>query len=271
MDIFKLLYVERLTPSAIAEALNRKPSSITREIAKGMDNGMYNPVIAEAGHLEARRNQRPRLKTTDEAWAIIKPQLEKRWSPEEVAKWLKKEYPDYAVSGKTIYNYIFFHMKGELKKLALQDLRLRGKARKKGKEGEKRGKIPGMTLIDTRPAEINARSAAGHWEGDLIIGKDHKSAILVTVERKSRFVQMDLLQSWDAQTVRKTIEKRFKRAGRTVEEVHNLRPGEGEQRTQRTVRTSCNDCLFLPSAFAVGEGDVREHQLSDSGHAVSCE
>jgi IS30 family transposase len=68
-----------------------------------------------------------------------------------------------------------------------------------------------MTLIDTRPAEINARSAAGHWKGDLIIGKDHKSAILVTVERKSRFVQMDLLNSWDVPTVRKTIEKRFKR------------------------------------------------------------
>jgi IS30 family transposase len=95
MDIFKLLYVERLTPSAVAAALNRKPSSITREIAKGMDNGMYNPVIAEAGCLEARRNQRPRLKMTDEAWAVIKPQLEKRRPPAEVAKQLKKEtgYP----------------------------------------------------------------------------------------------------------------------------------------------------------------------------------
>jgi IS30 family transposase len=92
MDIFKLLYVERLKPSAVAAALNRKPSSITRETAKGMDNGTYNPVIAEARHLEARRNQCPRLKMTDEAWAVIKPQLEKRWSPEEVAKQLKKEH-----------------------------------------------------------------------------------------------------------------------------------------------------------------------------------
>jgi IS30 family transposase len=137
MDIFKLLYVERLKPSDIAAALNRKPSSITREIAKGMDNGMYNPVIAEAGCLEARRNQRPRLKMTAEAWAIIKPHLEKRWSPEEVAKQPEKEYPEYAMSGKTIYNYVFFHMKGELKKPALQDLRLRGKAEKRGKNGGK--------------------------------------------------------------------------------------------------------------------------------------
>jgi IS30 family transposase len=89
MDIFKLLYVERLTPSAIAAALNRKPSTITREIAKGMDNGMYNPIIAKAGHLEARRNQRPHLKMTGETRAIIKPQLEKRQPHEEVVKRLE--------------------------------------------------------------------------------------------------------------------------------------------------------------------------------------
>jgi IS30 family transposase len=48
-------------------------------------------------------------------------------------------------------------------------------------------------------------------DGDLIIGKNHKSAILVTVEQQSRFVQMDLLESMDARTVRKRIEKRFKK------------------------------------------------------------
>jgi IS30 family transposase len=62
MDIFRLLYVERLKPSAIAATLNRRSSSITRELEKGMNNGMYNPVIAEARHLEAGRDQRPRLK-----------------------------------------------------------------------------------------------------------------------------------------------------------------------------------------------------------------
>jgi IS30 family transposase len=68
-----------------------------------------------------------------------------------------------------------------------------------------------MTLIDSRPAEINAREAPGHWEGGLIIGKGHKPAILVTAERKTRFVQMGLLESMDARAVRKRIEKRFKK------------------------------------------------------------
>jgi hypothetical protein len=64
MDIFSLLYGERLKPSAVAAALNRGPSSITRELERGMDKGSYNPVIAEVIHLEARRNQRPHLKIT---------------------------------------------------------------------------------------------------------------------------------------------------------------------------------------------------------------
>jgi IS30 family transposase len=51
-----------------------------------MDQGMYNPILAETRHLEARRNQCPRLKMTDERWNTVKPQLEKRWSPEKVEK-----------------------------------------------------------------------------------------------------------------------------------------------------------------------------------------
>jgi IS30 family transposase len=162
MDIFRVLYVERLKRSAIAAALSREPSSVTRELEKGMDTGMYNPMLAEV-----RRNQSPHLKMTDEAWNMVKPRLEHRWSAEEVAAWLKKECPEYAMSGKTIYNYVFFHMKGEVKKLALRSLRLRGKKRKPGNGVEKRGKTPEMTLVDTRPAEINAREAPGRWEGAL--------------------------------------------------------------------------------------------------------
>ncbi|MDR2303901.1 MAG: helix-turn-helix domain-containing protein, partial [Treponema sp.] len=151
VDIFKLLYVERLKPSAIAAALNRKPSGIAREPEKGMDNGMYNPIPAGAGRLEARRNRRPRLRMTGEAWNVVKSRPENRRPPEEIANRLKKEYPEYAMSGKTIYTYIFFRLKGELKKGALQDLRLRGKEKRRRPGGEKRGKIPEMTLIDTRP------------------------------------------------------------------------------------------------------------------------
>jgi IS30 family transposase len=178
MDIFRLLYLEKQTKPKIASLPGRKPSAISRELAKGMDKGMYNPVMAETGHPRARKQQRPKLKIDDEARGLIKPQLELRWSPEEIAKRLKAGYPDHTMSGKTIYNYVRFHMKGELKKLALEDLRRRGKRRKKGDTAEKRGKIPAMTLIDTRPAEINARTVAGHWAGIYAAGTSLSADII---------------------------------------------------------------------------------------------
>jgi len=113
LDIFKFLYIEKLKPSQIAKLLNRKPSTIIREIAKGMDsNGVYSPSVAEMRHLKAMRNRRPRLKMTEEAWKQVKPKLELRWSPEQIAKWLKREHPEHSMSVKTIYNYLSLHREG---------------------------------------------------------------------------------------------------------------------------------------------------------------
>jgi IS30 family transposase len=213
-EIFRLRYEERLFIREIGERLHKNKSSISRELKRGTRNKLYNPITAEANHRNARKRQCPKLKMTSEIWSVIKPKLEQRWSPEQIAQWLGKEYPCYRMGAKTIYNYIHFHMKGELKKVALEDLRQKGKKRRKNTEkGENRGKISEMTLIDQRPDEVEGRTIPGHWEGDLIIGKGHKSALCVIVERKSRFVQIDLLERHDAATVRKTIENRFRRLG----------------------------------------------------------
>jgi IS30 family transposase len=105
-------------------------------------------------------------------------------------------------------------MKGELKKAALGDLRQKGKKWRKNTEtAQNRGKISEMTLAGERPEEAAGRAIGGHWEGDLIIAKGHRSALCVIVGRKSRFVQIDLLERYDAPAVRKTIEKRFRRLG----------------------------------------------------------
>jgi IS30 family transposase len=233
MDLFRLLYIEKQRPAQIALVLGREASTITREIKKGTDGGAYNPFVGEFLHLKARKQQSPHLKVTHEAWRLIKPQLEHRWSPEQIAQWLAGKYPEYAMSGKTIYNYVQFHMKGELKKLALADFRQRGKPRKPGKTHGKRGTIPHMTLIDTRPEEINARIIPGHWEGDLIIGKCHKSAICVTVERQTRYIQMDLLTTYDAPAVRKTIERRFKKLEPSLRKSLTLDQGKENSEHQK--------------------------------------
>src|SRR6056297_231163 len=169
MSIFQMLYTQEMKPTEIAGRLNRSVSTITRELKRGIDEGNYNPILAEYAHLLQRRYQVPKLKVDNAVWKIIKPKLESRWSPEQIAQWLKSDYPEHTVSGKTIYIYVHFHMRGELKKLALKDLRQHGKKRKSAHSEQKRGKLKDITLIDERPPEIDSREVPGHWEGDLII------------------------------------------------------------------------------------------------------
>ena len=244
MSIFKMLYIQKKSTSETAVELQRAVSTVTREIKKGLDSGAYNPFIAELEHLKSRRFQSPRLKVDAAVWKLIKPKLELRWSPDQIAKWLKSEYPYHAMSGKTIYNYIHFHMRGELKRLALKDLRQRGKKRKASHTEEKRGKIPNMTLIDERPPEVNSRTVPGHWEGDLLIGKDHKSALCVIVERQTRFIQLDLLHEYTAQTVRKTIEKRFKRIEPKLRKTLTLDQGKENSEHEQLAKNLKIDVFF---------------------------
>ena len=92
------------------------------------------------------------------------------------------------VSHETIQKYIYVQTKGELKKELIAYLRQRKPRRQSRKlETEKRGTIPDMISISQRPAEVEDRIIPGHWEGDLIVGKDHKSAIGKLVERSTRY------------------------------------------------------------------------------------
>jgi IS30 family transposase len=195
------------------------------------DMGEYDFVRADKKSMSARRSQVRQLKMSGDAWKLVEKKLMLHWSPEQIEQWLKQEYPMHSMSAKTIYNYIHLHMKGELKKPALKDLRLKGRKRKSGKIEEKRGKIPNMTLISERPPETEDRDVIGHWEGDLIMGEGNRSAILVLVERSMRYIQLDLLiDRHDAFTVRETIEKRFKRMKKDF--VLSLTLDQGKENSQ---------------------------------------
>lgn len=197
---------------AIAKRIGVSQSTISRELKKGADRGSYNPFLAQRESLLRALNRRPELKIDAPTWKVIENHLAIHWSPFQIADFLQQGAKDdtvVPVSEKTIYNYLHFHMKGELQKLALQELRQKGKRRTKKGE-ETRGKLANIALIDERPEEANARAVPGHWEGDLIIGKDHKSALSVIVERQTRYVLIDRLESYTAPEVRKSIEKRLK-------------------------------------------------------------
>jgi transposase, IS30 family len=180
----------------IAARLGRAPSTVSREIARNSRGRRYYRGLAAQGQAQwrARRPKPAKLAGNAVLRGWVQGKLEERWSPEQISVMLEREFPDdpgMRVSHETIYQSIYVQGRGALRRELAVCLRTGRVLRKpRRKEGERRGKIPGMVMISERPAEVEDRAVPGHWEGDLIIGKDNKSAIGTLVERSTRFVML---------------------------------------------------------------------------------
>ena len=191
--------------SGIGRSLGRNKSSISREIKRGtvlqrerkqyissrIDDLGYTEkriYFADAGQSVAqnntgRRGGKYKLFEDMELVRYIENQiLKERWSPAMTIGWLKSRGHNFKtmVCFKTVYNYI------DRGQLAVKNIDLLLKVRLKTKEKRvrERKRILGRS-IEQRPAAVNDRQEFGHWEGDTVIGKEHKSAILTLVERKT--------------------------------------------------------------------------------------
>ena len=128
--------------------------------------------------------------------------LRLRWSPEQIAGWLRREFPERPelwVSHETIYQALYLQSRGHLRAELTRQVALRS-----GRTARRTQRQPGGPVrsarawagdwhISTRPAEANDRAVPGHWEGDLIIGKDGGSAVITLVERATRYVRLGRL------------------------------------------------------------------------------
>jgi transposase, IS30 family len=179
---------------AIAAGLGRAASTVSREIGRNSRGRRQYRALAAQGQAQHRAARPKTAKLAGNAalrvW--VQGKLEQRWSPEQISVMLRREFPDdlgMRVSHETIYQSIYVQGRGALRRELAACLRTGRALRKpRRKEGERRGKIPGMVMISERPAEAADRAVPGHWEGDLIVGKDGKSAIGTLVERSTRFV-----------------------------------------------------------------------------------
>lgn len=194
----------------IAIFLGRSISTVGREVYRNCADGEY---LAVEAHKKASKRQayshapKAKIIRNEEMKSLIHAKLSIRWSPKQISHWLLKTHQMH-VSHETIYQYIYVQTKGELKKELISYLRQRKPRRQSRKlETDKRGTIPDMISIHQRPEEVADRAIPGHWEGDLIIGKDHKSAIGTLVERSTRYVIITRLKAKDAESVRKAFAK----------------------------------------------------------------
>ena len=198
----------------IAENLGRSKSTISREITRYPLSYKADKAQKQAERNSHIHNFTRRLEENEPLFNVVYQYLKKHWSPQQISTYLKKKYADkprMQISHESIYTYIYLLPKGELKKELIGYLRQKKKTRYKRRGVyDKRGVIPEMISIEERPAEVASRSVAGHWEGDLLIGKSQRSAIGTIVERKTRTVILVKLKAQDATTVRKSFERELR-------------------------------------------------------------
>jgi len=181
---------------AIARALGRSPSTVSRELRRNASpNGDYRP---HAAHRRARfRRARPKqrkLAVNAVLHSLVQERLSRlRWSPEQISADLARRFPDdplMNVSPETIYQSLYVQGRGELRREIATCLRTGRTVRKpQRKPGQRHSRFTDpMLMISERPAEVEDRAVPGHWEGDLIVGPGHLSAVGTLVERSTRFV-----------------------------------------------------------------------------------
>jgi IS30 family transposase len=180
----------------IARQLGRDASVISRELARNSGSRGYRPVAAQ-GKAEARaRRPKPSKLALDprlRAWVQDKLESE-QWSPEQIARRLPEAFPDdesMRISHEAIYQALYVQGRGALRRELTACLRTGRALRKPRRRADgRRERIKDKILISERPAEAEDRAVPGHWEGDLIVGKDSGSAIGTLVERSTRFVML---------------------------------------------------------------------------------
>ena len=202
---------------SIARELCRSASTVSREVNR---NGGYDHYrAADADHqawVRARRPKLCKLAFNKHLQRVISNKLTIHGSPEQIAGWLKRLYPEDEacyVSHETIYRSLFVQARGVLKKELMGYLRSKRTIRRSihaTQKGSDHGQIKDMISIRERPAPVEDRAVPGHWEGDLISGS-HNSHIATLIERHTRYVMLVKVANKETQTVISALIKQSKK------------------------------------------------------------
>jgi IS30 family transposase len=208
---------------SIAAQLGRAPSTISREIKRNGGQECYRASQAEQSAWDRGRRPKTGKLAQNRALArIVAGKLQLQWSPEQVAGWLKRTYPDDTsrqVSHETIYRSLFIQARGALKKELVEHLRrsrVMRRSRHHTQKTDHHGRITETVSISERPASVEDRALPGHWEGDLLFGSKN-SQIATLVERNTRYAMLVKVSGKDTETV---INALIKHARKLPEELY---------------------------------------------------
>ncbi len=199
-DQIALLLAEKTTLRSIAKTLGRSVSSISEEVKRNSVNGVYSALSAQT--LSEKRNIGSRkinpLKDP-ETYSFVADKLRSGWSPEQIAGRLKKDNKGKTViCYETIYRYVYSE-KGKQKNLSEYLTRHHFRRRKWHTRHLYQRGIQNRVSIHMRPKEVERRKSFGHWEGDVVEGKNHQRSIQTLLERKTRFYQARIIERIDSE------------------------------------------------------------------------
>lgn len=194
---------------AISLSIEKDKSVVSREIKRNKDqrNGAYRCILAQR-KCEARRQEKPKaIKFTDQVKDHVEAKLDIKWSPEQISNTMLKEI-GIKVSHERIYQHIIEDKKkgGKL----YTNLRRRKKYRKRLGSEDNRGKIKNQKSIKERPEEVENKIRQGDLEVDLVIGSNHRGALVTINDRKSGYAWIKLVKSKDSKEVSKAIVQALK-------------------------------------------------------------
>lgn len=207
-------HAQGLGVRAIARQLGRSPSTVSRELARNRSGFYYRAVTAQ-NKARKRCFRKPRRLAVDRRLRhTVFRLLRRQWSPQQICDRQHRQHPhepSLQVSAETIYSYLYVLPRGELRRELLSHLRQHRKHRRPRSRGaDRRGQIPEMISIEERPPEVADRTIPGHWEGDIILGRGHQSALGTLVERTTRTVLLVRLPARDAVSVRKAFARKLR-------------------------------------------------------------
>jgi transposase, IS30 family len=210
-----------LSIRTIAQHLERAPSTVSRELRRNATaGGEYRPFEAHRQATARRaRDHTRRIEANPQLRELVAELLAQRWSPQQISRHLRTRFPQDRsmwLCHESIYRAVYEPGSVLIRpaKLApqhrspLRTERDHRRAQQKVERRRPRFAQP-MLTIHQRPFSFEDRTEAGHWEGDLIVGKEQGSAIGTLVERQTRVVRLLHLPARDSQTLHAALAARM--------------------------------------------------------------
>ena len=185
----------------IARVIDRNPGTISRELRRNRGLKGYRPQQAHQLAL-VRRADKAQSRISGQVWEQVEELIREEWSPEQIVGRIAMEQ-GVSISHEWIYQYVYADKRsgGELYRY----LRCQKARRKRYGSYDRRGIIPNQVSIDDRPAIVDAKRRFGDWEGDTVIGKGHRGALVTLVERKSLYTVIRAVLNKTAEAVRNAV------------------------------------------------------------------